>query len=480
MDRRAFVAGGIGAVGTAAVAGMVSSHVPTANAEEAERPEGASPIAPVDVPAQWTEEADIVVVGGGIAGLCATLRALECGANVIAIERSGLLGGNSTGSMMFETHGDCTPEEWYNALIQVPNAEVRQNPQIVSRFAYDKDNAVKWFEDMGLSMTDEAYGVKGLGHFTQPADFVPDPNRDADDEGNEVFYKGTVILATGGYQWNDDMLKYYADELAYAGITKRCGVEGDLGDGIRMAEGVGAWIANMWHIDLWNNGADDPEIAANGPRSYYTAAGQLTKVGSLEVNILGERFNNEGAYLADIYSYQGFQRLVQPEMTGYMIFDDSMMSAQGIIDNFHPGWCACPTTWFDDDLADQLSRGVIVKADTLEELAKAIDVPADTFVATVERYNELCAKGYDEDFFKVPSEMVAIDQPPFYAVKDKGCAMLNTWGGIKVNKDMQVIDDKGCAIPGLYACGETATYLAEISRSILSGRAAGYEAASRI
>jgi succinate dehydrogenase/fumarate reductase flavoprotein subunit len=102
-----------------------------------------------------------------------------------------------------------------------------------------------------------------------------------------------------------------------------------------------------------------------------------------------------------------------------------------------------------------LAEGITVRADTLETLAGLIEVPADNLEATVARYNELCAKGYDEDCLKEAMWMQPLDTPPYYAA-GIGAAITSTRGGVKINANMQVLDKKGAVIPGLYAVGNNA------------------------
>lgn len=92
------------------------------------------------------------------------------------------------------------------------------------------------------------------------------------------------------------------------------------------------------------------------------------------------------------------------------------------------------------------------KADTLEELAEKIGVPAEQLTATVERYNALCAEGVDEDFCKNPALLYPIDEPPFYASK-VGAVLLEVVGGAKIDTNLQCLDAQGNPIPGLYAIG---------------------------
>ena len=104
-------------------------------------------------------------------------------------------------------------------------------------------------------------------------------------------------------------------------------------------------------------------------------------------------------------------------------------------------------------LAGMEQGGLIQKADTLEELAEKLNMPADAFVATVERYNELCAKGEDEDFGKESYRMLPLENPPYYGCR-QGATVLCTLDGLRINTKMQVLDTEGNPIEGLYSAGD--------------------------
>ena len=116
--------------------------------------------------------------------------------------------------------------------------------------------------------------------------------------------------------------------------------------------------------------------------------------------------------------------------------------------------------WSDDNGIDkQIERyvklGTCFKADTLEELAERMEVPVETFKATVARYNELYEKGDDEDYGKRSELLTSITKPPFYALK-WGPALLNVHGGMITDTEMHILDEDNKPIPGLYAIGNTA------------------------
>ena len=99
------------------------------------------------------------------------------------------------------------------------------------------------------------------------------------------------------------------------------------------------------------------------------------------------------------------------------------------------------------------ARGMVQKADTLEELAAKLRLPVDTFVATVQRYNELCEKGVDEDFGKEAYRMIPLKTAPFYGCR-QAASLLCTLDGLRINANMEVLDKAGEPISGLYAAGD--------------------------
>ena len=104
-------------------------------------------------------------------------------------------------------------------------------------------------------------------------------------------------------------------------------------------------------------------------------------------------------------------------------------------------------------LAGMEAAGFIQSSDTLEGLAEKLNLPVDAFVATVQRYNELCAKGVDEDFGKESSRMLPLQNPPYYGCR-QGASLLCTLDGLRINTRMQVLNTVGEPIEGLYAAGD--------------------------
>jgi fumarate reductase flavoprotein subunit len=105
------------------------------------------------------------------------------------------------------------------------------------------------------------------------------------------------------------------------------------------------------------------------------------------------------------------------------------------------------------DFEGLLKRNIAKKADSIKELAQQMEVPYETFTATVKRYNILCDQGKDLDFGKDPSMLIPIKKAPFCAVKT-GAALVVTVSGLKINPDLKVLDTERKVIPGLYAVGD--------------------------
>jgi len=100
-----------------------------------------------------------------------------------------------------------------------------------------------------------------------------------------------------------------------------------------------------------------------------------------------------------------------------------------------------------------VEKGIMQKADTFEELADKLHIPRETFAATAKRYNALCAKGDDEDFFKEPYRMLALDTPPYYGIRNAS-NVLCTMDGIRIDTKMRPIDEEGNPFQGLYLTGD--------------------------
>ncbi len=238
-----------------------------------------------------------------------------------------------------------------------------------------------------------------------------------------------VILCTGDYQNDNEMVSYFLPDLANA-ITKQ---SGKTGDGIKMGFWAGGVIEPVHHTKMSHDFGSGP--MANEPFLY--------------VDGNGKRFCSEGIHLSLMSNFLRFT----DTSTWFQIFDSSyqenVASWNGEIKT--PEELA-PFIPEDEEWA---GRGQVHRADTLEELASLLGIEdVDTFLATVERYNELCNAGADDDFGKDPAYMKAIVTAPFYGTKrDTGITAI--CAGLLTDGNQRVIDADGNPIPGLYAAGNT-------------------------
>ena len=259
-----------------------------------------------------------------------------------------------------------------------------------------------------------------------------------------------VVLTCGDYGANQEMKAYYAPEYVdYTG-----GV--DTGDGHRMGIWAGGRMEEGPHAPMAHHMG-----AALGVDSY------------LQLNNLGKRFMNEdipGQNLtqmlsrqplasdpekreADIRAYQIFdskwpeQIADMPDGHGYTshyVPDDQVDQYPLVLSGFGLGWT---TSQMVEDSVDY-------KADTLEELFEQMGLPVETAMAEVERYNELCAAGYDEDFGKMSKRLFPVENPPFYGCSFSAArSMLVMIGGLECDHDLHVVDADDNPIPGLFVAG---------------------------
>lgn len=274
-----------------------------------------------------------------------------------------------------------------------------------------------------------------------------------------------VILCTGGYAANGDMMADLAPEtVRYCAGTSALN---ETGDGIRMAMWAGAAVEECGSAMIWNRSLMSDDCGFGAPWG-----GVIFLPGSqpfLHVNKNGERFMNEDQQYPMSYS----SGVKQPGHFSWEIFDGSYWED---IQKFDTCGCSRLTPApsgqaFNADVYDceQLTKehldsywldpnvesGALKKCDTLEELADAMgmdDEAKQTFLATVEHYNELAAAGEDTDFGKPAYRLSAVDEPPFFAAKMAGL-ILCTGNGIVTDTRSRALDDEGEVIPGLWVCG---------------------------
>lgn len=462
----------------------------SAASAEAVRPALGSP----SIPSKWDESYDVIVIGGGFAGLAATHSAANSGAKTLLIEKMPFVGGNSQiNGGVYASYTSKIAADFQKKMSLVPDTAEKHIEDVIAGGDYMSDVALVknfvygapfYFDlllDNGLEVRESLtrpgghYGyrtyttINGVGRdvvkvqkkIVDESDATVMVNtlmtqiyRETEGEGRVVGIqvkteegiknfeaKKGVIVATGGFSANVEMRSLHVPALTSALPTTNH--VGATGEGIRMAQEVGANTLHMSYIQLYpfanpNGGNLDAYavIPFSGPSS-----------GIVYVDRYGKRYVNEGER-RDVCSKAA------QDTNGYSTFS---IFDQKIVDN--GGFIA------DAQLAGGLHDGRIYKADTLEELVAkinavsyqghTIDMDPASLIETIRIHNGYVRKGEDPDFGKVIDKgvMMTIDQGPFYAIP-QWPSVHHTMGGLSVTPKTEVRDVWGAVIPGLYAAGE--------------------------
>ena len=255
----------------------------------------------------------------------------------------------------------------------------------------------------------------------------------------------TVILASGGFSGNAELLREYNEVWPYpSGTLATTNVNGHTGDGIVMARDLGAAVADMGNQMMF---------PFNDPLTFSAENVSGTFAESPIVNKQGKRFLDETTDRLTMTA----ALMEQEDSLCFMISDANSV----YVTEASPG---------EETL---LRRGQLFKADTLEDLAKQMGVDATAFTAEMERYNGFCETGEDEDFGRyLFSDLSPVKEPPFYAAPATWAAHI-TIGGLDADDGtFAVRDEHGQPIAGLHACGEVRNGICGVG-SIADGVACG-------
>jgi succinate dehydrogenase/fumarate reductase flavoprotein subunit len=271
-------------------------------------------------------------------------------------------------------------------------------------------------------------------------------------EGLRLVRAGAVVLATGGFEYDPDLVR----DFLRGPLSRPIGAPSNTGDGLRMAMRVGAQLGNM--REAWWA----PVITIPGRRRDGASDGLLTSreralPGSIMVNAQAERFANEAANynaFGGAYHQLDASRFEYPNLPSYMVFDRSVVDRFGVFGGAPGG----PVPEW------------LVTGETLDDLAGKLGIPAAALRATVQRFNEHSRAGIDPDYGRGASAydrfpggrvldpdspfstLGPVETAPFYGVEVESSA-LGTKGGPRTDRDGRVLDVDGAAIPGLYAAG---------------------------
>lgn len=462
-------------------------------------------------------DVDVIVIGGGGAGLAAAVTARDGGARVAVIEADTKLGGSTSlsggvyyaaGTSVQRAKGFAgdTPDamyEYYMALNQY-----RLEPALARRICDNAGKDLEWLISLGVEFRPEGLycsGVESVPRGHGAAELgqsitdrlqaaasdkgidvalnarVTDLHLDESGKvagvrlGDDVVEAGAVVVATGGFGANRNMLHQLYPEAMRHGDdwTWYIGSERCMGDGLKMGAAVGADIVGHDRgLLLTTPGfAKDLEVYVPGWLVY--------------VNREGRRFVNE------TIEYAVMSGVVQAQ-TGascFAIFDEASRAEAKPKPEFEQAASAglVVLNWTTDRLDEQIKNRKIIKADTLDDLARQTGVDPEAFATTIARYNRDCANGVDSAFFKDGSVMRPIATPPFYAREIRTAIICLTSTGLRIDPDARVLDKADEPIVGLYAAGETTggalgeRYIGggnSIANAIVFGRIAGANAAA--
>lgn len=440
-----------------------------------------------------TEQADIVVVGGGGAGLAAAYEGALQGKRVVLLEKLTALGGSTQfaegiaacESSVQKAQGvELSKGDLYNSIIEY--SHYRANPEVVSAFVNNSADTVELLGNLGVNYLGVvAFDPTSIfhtwhlidGHVGAACEAVEKAAREAgadirlgtpavqlvmsDGKVGGVIAKSengyiqidapAVIICTGGYAQNPamiDALSWFDSEDVNAG-----GSPGNTGDGIKMALSAGAATDNIGLLMV--NGATMP----GKPLSSHVNNAATQPY--LWVNKDGRRFTAETAVMEFPNAGNALGR--QPGGIQYTVFDqdtfDHLVNEGNDVGVGAYVLTGSKLTELTDEIAQDIAQGEMAwTADSIEDLATQMGIDAKTFSATVDRYNELCATGVDEDMYKPAAYLRPLKTPPFYGLMSKNTFVI-TINGIKIDGNMRAIDENNEAIPGLYIAGVDASGL---------------------
>ena len=338
----------------------------------------------------------------------------------------------------------------------------KNNPELVKALAENSAAAIEWLASIGADVKNVgAFGGASVKRIHRPVDadgkvtavgayIVPILEKNLQDRNvqflfdttaNEIIMKDgkavgikatgkdgnkvtinakSVVIATGGFGANAEMVEKYKPELKGFATTN---AEGAQGQGIDMATAVGAATVDMDQIQI------HPTVHIEEDGNAHLITEGLRGDGAILVNAEGKRFYDEVSTRDKVSA----AIIAQPEKSAWLVVDQSMVDKSAVI-------------------AGYIKSGYTVTGATYEELAKAMGVDEATFVSTMNTWNQAVEAKSDAEFNRT-SFANPLTAAPYYAIKITP-AVHHTMGGIVINPKAEVLNEKGEAISGLFAAGE--------------------------
>ena len=427
---------------------------------------------------------DIVIVGAGPAGMTAGIYAAEGGADVLVLEKMSTVGGagaissgatNSYGSEFAKAKGIEDSAEQLKEDMTTAGHGYNQE-DLVDLFIENTGETFDWLVDLGVAYSDptpsEEHSVNRVFLATGSGVSITNAiEKRCEEAGVEIMletkatelitedgkvvgvkaegsngttyeiYADSVVLATGGYGANSDLL---TDSLA---ATPYYGAACSTGDGHLMAQAVGAELVHMDFGKVYPGGWEYEDGKAKISLGYTLLAVQ--QEGAIIVNSEGVRTFREGGL-----NYE-FKNAIKSDKNNvnYLVLDAAAFDVwKTAVNSKQRGNLGSEEDIENAIAANGTSKPVIYHADTLEEVAALAGMDGETLKSTVERWNTFVENGVDEDFGRTTLSR-KIGDGPYYLIAEK-TRFATTLGGVVINTNFEVHTASGDVIPGLYAIGE--------------------------